>query len=65
MCPESSASKSQLLIRASQVAEMVKDLPAMGETWVRSLGCEDPLAEEMASLSSILAWRITKVRGAW
>ena len=58
MCPESSALKSQLLIRVSQVAEMVKNLPAMQETWVRSLGCEDPLAEETATLSSVLAWRL-------
>ena len=37
---------------------MVKDLPAMQETWVQSLGCEDPLKKEMATHSSILAWRI-------
>ena len=37
---------------------MVKNLPAMQETWVQSLGQEDPLEEEMASHSSILAWRI-------
>ena len=45
-------------IRASQVAQMVKNLPAMQEIWVRSLGWEDPLEEEMATHSSILAWRI-------
>ena len=39
-------------------SEMVKRLPAMRETWVRSLGWEDPLEEEMASHSSILVWRI-------
>ena len=44
--------------RASQVAETVKNPPAMQETWVRSLGQEDPLEEEMATHSSILAWRI-------
>ena len=43
---------------ASLVAQMVKNLPAMQETWVRSLGWEDPLAKEMASHSSILAWKI-------
>ena len=37
---------------------MVKNLPAMQETWVRSLGWEDPLEEGMATHSSVLAWRI-------
>ena len=37
---------------------MVKNLPAMWETWVRSLGREDPLEKEMATHSSVLAWRI-------
>ena len=37
---------------------MVKNLPAMQETWVRSVGQEDPLEEEMATHSSVLAWRI-------
>ena len=37
---------------------MVKRLPAMWETWVQSLGQEDPLEKEMATHSSILAWRI-------
>ena len=41
------------------VAQMVKDLPVMQETQVRSLGQEDPLEEGMAIDSSILAWRIT------
>ena len=44
--------------RASLVAQMVTNLPAMWETWVRSLGQEDPLEKEMATHSSILAWRI-------
>ena len=43
---------------ASLVAQMVKNLPAMQETWVQSLGQKDPLEEEMATHSSILAWRI-------
>ena len=38
--------------------ETVKNLPAMKETWVRSLGQEDPLEEEMATHSNILSWRI-------
>ena len=37
---------------------LVKNLPAMQETWVRSLGQEDPLEKEMATHSSILAWEI-------
>ena len=40
------------------MAEMVKDLPAMQEMQVRSLGREDPLEKRMATRSSILAWRI-------
>ena len=44
--------------RASLVAQMVKDPPAMQEPWVRSLGQEDPLKKGMATHSSILAWRI-------
>ena len=51
--------------RASLVAQTVKNLPAMQETWVRSLGWEDPLEEGMATQSSILAWRIPMDRGAW
>ena len=40
------------------MAQWVKRLPALRETWVRSLGQEDPLEKEMATHSSILAWRI-------
>ena len=43
----------------------VKNLPAMQETWVQSLGWEDPLEEGMATHSSILAWRISMDKGAW
>ena len=43
---------------SSLVAHMVKNLPAMQETWVRSLDQEDPLEKGMATHSSILAWRI-------
>ena len=43
------------------MAQRVKLLPVMQETWVRSLGQEDPLAKEMATHSSILAWRIPRM----
>ena len=46
------------MFRASLVAQMVKNLPAMQETCVQSLGWEDPLEKEMATHLSILAWRI-------
>ena len=48
---------------ASLVAQMVKNLPTMWETWVWSLGQEDPLEEGMATYISILAWRIPMDRG--
>ena len=44
--------------RASLMAWMIKNLPAMQETWVQSLGGEDPLEKGMATRSSILAWEI-------
>ena len=44
---------------------MVKNLPAIGETEVQSLGLEDPLEKGMATHSSILAWRIPMDRGVW
>ena len=43
---------------ASPVTQMVKNLPAVQETWVRSLGLEDPLEKGMATHSSVLPWRI-------
>ena len=49
---------------ASLVAQMVRNLPVVWETWVQSLGWEDPLVEGMATSSSILAWRIPMDRGA-
>ena len=49
----------------SLVAQTVKNLPAMRETWVWSLGWEDPLEEGMATYSSILVWRIPMDRGVW
>ena len=51
--------------RASLVAQLVKNLPVMWETWVWSLVWEDPQGEGTATRSSILAWRITLDRGAW
>ena len=56
---------TKCLLWASLVAQTVKNLPAMRETWVRSLGWEDPLEESVATHSSILAWRIPLDRGAW
>ena len=50
-------------IWASLVAQMVKNPPAMWETWVRSLGWEDPMEEGMATHSNILAWRTPMDRG--
>ena len=44
--------------RASLVAQLVKNPPAIQETWVRSLGWEDPLEKVTATCSSILAWKI-------
>ena len=52
---------NQALIQDRQifpVAQMVKNLPAMQETWVRSLGQEDPLEKGLAIHFSVLAWRI-------
>ena len=53
------------LTGASLMIQMVKNLPAKQETWVQSLGWEDPLEKEMGTHSSILAWRIacTQERG--
>ena len=47
-----------LLMHSSLLAQSVKNLPTMRETWVRFLDWEDPLEKEMANHSSILAWRI-------
>ena len=47
------------------MVQIVKNPPAMWETWVGSLGWEDPLEEGMATHSSILAWRISMDRGTW
>ena len=45
-----------MLLKASLVAQTVKNMPAMWETWVRSLGWDDALEKGMATLSSILVW---------
>ena len=50
---------------SSVVTQMVKNPPAVQETWVQSLDREDPLEKGMATCSSILAWRSAMVRGAW
>ena len=51
--------------RASLLAQMVKNLPTMQNTWVQSLGWEDPMGKRMATHSSIVTWRIPMDRGAW
>ena len=50
---------------ASPVAQLVKNLPTMRETWVRSLGWEDPLEKGMATHSNTLAWRIPWTYQPW
>ena len=50
---------------ASFVAQLVKNLLAIRETWVRSLGWEDPLEKGKATHSSILAWRIPRTDSPW
>ena len=52
--------RSLLVIHSSLAAHLVKRLLAVRETWVQSLGQEDPLEKEMAIPSSILAWRIPR-----
>ena len=44
---------------------MLKNFPAMRETWIQSLGWGDPLEESMVTHSSILAWRMPMDKGAW
>ena len=53
------------MLEASLVAQMVKNLPEMQETWVQSLCQEDPPEKEMAMHSSIFAWKIVMDRGVW
>ena len=52
------------LFCTSPVAQMVKNLPAVWETWSSSLGWEDPLEEDIATHSSTLAWRIPRTEEA-
>ena len=59
------ATEDGKLLPKCKVAQMVKNPPAMQETWVGSLGWEDPPEEGMATHSSILAWRLPMDRGAW
>ena len=47
------------------MTQTVKNLPVMQETWVQSLGWEDPLEKDRATHSTLLAWRIPMNRGAW
>ena len=47
-----------IIFKASLLAQTVKNLPTVQETWIQSLGWEDPLEKKMATHSSILAWRI-------
>ena len=54
-----------MVIWASLVVQIVKNPCSMQETWVQSLGWEDPLEESMATHSGILAWRIPMDRRTW
>ena len=58
-CPEP-PSPLETVFRVPLVAQMVKNLPAMQETWVQSLGQEDPLEKGKATYSRILNWRIPR-----
>ena len=57
----------KIWLRVSLVAQMVENLPAVQETWVPSLGWEDPLMKEENAYSSVLAWKIpwTEEPGWW
>ena len=64
-CPGAwTSAKFFTYIRASLEAQLVKNPPAMRQTWVRSLGWDDPLEEGMATHSGVLTWRIPMDRGA-
>ena len=52
-------------LQYSWVSLVAQNPPAVWETWVQSLGWEDPLEEDIATYTSILAWRILMDRGAW
>ena len=51
-------SETVKFLSVEEVAQLIKNLPAMQEAWVQSLGQEDPLEKDMATHSSILAWEI-------
>ena len=53
------------MVRVSLVAQKIKNLPTMWETWVQFLGWEDPLEKGTAMHSSILAWRINGLYSPW
>ena len=55
--------REKMVDKASRPAQMAKNLPAVQETWVKSLGQEDPLEKGMAAHSSILAWRVPWTEG--
>ena len=55
----------RLICLASLMAQLVKNPPALQETWFQSLGWEDSLEEGMATHSSVLAWGLPMNRGAW
>ena len=59
ICNPTLNSQNQFGVRASLIAQLIKHLPAIQETWVRFLDQEDSLEKEMATHSSILAWRIS------
>ena len=52
--------QSFMFILPSVMAQLLKNLPAMQQTWIQSLGWKDPLEKEMVTHSSILAWRIPR-----
>ena len=56
--------QSEFVHQPSLVAQIVKNLPTVQETWVQTLGQEDPLEKGMATHSHNIAWRIS-LRGAW
>ena len=66
-CPEAVfwSRLAPTMVRASLMVQTEKNLPAMWETWVWSLGSEDPLKKGMESHSNILAWRISMDRRTW
>ena len=58
LCSYFALNTPKAFVGASWLAQMVNNLPAMQENWVRSPGCKDPLEKGMATHSSIIAWRI-------